>query len=137
MSNTKKIVPAIVEFVDIAGLVKGASEGAGLGNKFLQHIRDTDAILEVVRIFEDDKQIHVENRIDPLLDIQIINLELILADLATVNKRLETIEKDVKKGDKLAIKFKDAILKIKEYIENDRLSNRLLVEGKLDEEEIK
>ncbi len=137
MSNTKKIVPAIVEFVDIAGLVKGASEGAGLGNKFLQHIRDTDAILEVVRIFEDDKQIHVENRIDPLLDIQIINLELILADIATVNKRLEGVERDVKKGDKVAIKFKEALLKIKNYLENDKLANRLIAENKLDEEELK
>lgn len=137
MSNTKKIVPAIVEFVDIAGLVKGASEGAGLGNKFLQHIRETDAILEVVRIFEDDKQIHVENRIDPLLDIQIINLELILADLATLNKRLENIEREVKKGDKVAIKYKGAMLKIKEYLESDRLANRALVEKKLDEEEEK
>ncbi|MEI6353074.1 MAG: redox-regulated ATPase YchF [Candidatus Nomurabacteria bacterium] len=137
MSNTRKIVPAIVEFVDIAGLVKGASEGAGLGNKFLQHIRDTDAILEVVRIFEDEKQIHVENRIDPYLDIQIINMELILADLATVNKRLETIEKDVKKGDKVAVKFKGAMLKIKEYLEADKLANRLIAENKFDEEELK
>jgi GTP-binding protein YchF len=137
MSNSKKTVPAIVEFVDIAGLVKGASEGAGLGNKFLQHIRDTDAILEVVRIFEDDKQIHVENRIDPLLDIQIINLELILADQATINKRLETIEKDVKKGDKVAIKFKEAMLKVKSYLDEDKLANRLLVDKRLDEEEIK
>ena len=137
MSNSKKTVPAIVEFVDIAGLVKGASEGAGLGNKFLQHIRDTDAILEVVRIFEDDKQIHVENRIDPLLDIQIINLELILADQATLNKRLETIEKDVKKGDKVALKFKEAMLKVKTYLDEDKLANRLLIDKKLDEEEIK
>ena len=137
MSNSKKTVPAIVEFVDIAGLVKGASEGAGLGNKFLQHIRDTDAILEVVRIFEDDKQIHVENRIDPLLDIQIINLELGLADLATVNKRLETIEKDVKKGDKVAIKFKEAMMKVKACLEEDKLANRLLADKKLDEEEMK
>lgn len=137
MSNSKKTIPAVVEFVDIAGLVKGASEGAGLGNKFLQHIRDTDAILELVRIFEDDKQIHVENRIDPLLDIQIINLELILADLATINKRLENIERDVKKGDKEAIKFKGAMLKIKSYLEEDKLANRVLAEKLLDEEEVK
>lgn len=137
MSKSKKTIPAVVEFVDIAGLVKGASEGAGLGNKFLQHIRDTDAILEVVRIFEDDKQIHVENRIDPLLDIQIINLELILADLATINKRLENIERDVKKGDKIAIKFKEAMNKVKNVLEKDKLSNILLKEGKLDEEELK
>ncbi|MEN9338558.1 MAG: hypothetical protein RI945_283 [Candidatus Parcubacteria bacterium] len=137
MSNSKKTVPAIVEFVDIAGLVKGASEGAGLGNKFLQHIRDTDAILEVVRIFEDDKIIHTQNKIDPYLDIQIINLELGLADLATINKRLETIEKDVKKGDKVAIKFKGAMLKIKEYLEADKLGSRVLEDKKLDEEEKK
>lgn len=137
MSSSKKTIPAIVEFVDIAGLVKGASEGAGLGNKFLQHIRETDAILEVVRIFEDDKQIHVENRIDPLLDIEIINLELISADLSTINKRLENIEKEVKKGDKIAIKFKEAMLKIKEYLEKDKLANRILVDKKLDEEELK
>lgn len=137
MSKSQKTIPAVVEFVDIAGLVKGASEGAGLGNKFLQHIRDTDAILEVVRIFEDDKQVHVENRIDPLLDIQIINLELILADLATVNKRLESIEREVKKGDKEALKFKNAILKIKSYLEEDKLANRLLVEKAFDEEELK
>lgn len=139
MSNSKKTIPAIVEFVDIAGLVKGASEGAGLGNKFLQHIRDTDAILEVVRIFEDDKQIHVENRIDPYLDIQIINLELGLADLATVKKRLETIEKDVKKGDKMAIKFKSLLEKLKNILENDKLARTILNEEEIskDEEAIK
>lgn len=135
MSNTKKIVPAIVEFVDIAGLVKGASEGAGLGNKFLQHIRDTDAILEVVRIFEDDKQIHVENRIDPLLDIEIINLELILADLSTVNKRLETIEKDVKKGDKVAVKFKGLLEKLKSLLENEKLARFILNEEDINKDE--
>ena len=137
MHNSKKTIPAIVSFVDIAGLVKGASEGAGLGNKFLQHIRDTDAILEVVRIFIDDKQIHVENRIDPLLDIEIINLELIEADKNTINKRLESLEKDVKKGDKIAIKFKEAILKIKNYLDQEKLANLLLKENKFDEEEIK
>jgi GTP-binding protein YchF len=80
-SQTKRTVPAIVEFVDIAGLVKGASEGEGLGNKFLANIRETDAIGEVVRIFEDSDIIHVDGKIDPLHDIEIINLELILADL--------------------------------------------------------
>jgi len=135
MSVSKKTIPAIVEFVDIAGLVKGASEGAGLGNKFLQHIRDTDAILEVVRIFEDDKQIHVENRIDPYLDIQIINLELILADLSTVTKRLETIEKDVKKGDKIAIKFKLVLEKVKNLLEAEKLSRLILNEEDINKDE--
>ncbi len=76
MSKSKKVVPAVVEFVDIAGLVKGASEGAGLGNKFLSHIREVDAIIEVVRIFEDKDIIHVHNKVDPLFDIEIINMEL-------------------------------------------------------------
>lgn len=135
MSNSKKTIPAIVEFVDIAGLVKGASEGAGLGNKFLQHIRDTDAILEVVRIFEDDKQIHVENRIDPLSDIEIINMELILADLSTVNKRLETVEKDVKKGDKSAIKFKAILEKLKNILENEKLARNILSDTEINKDE--
>jgi ribosome-binding ATPase len=81
MSKSKKIVPAVVEFVDIAGLVKGANEGAGLGNKFLSHIREVDAIIEVVRIFEDANTIHVHNKIDPLFDIEIINMELGLAGI--------------------------------------------------------
>lgn len=76
MSRSKKTVPAVVEFVDIAGLVKGASEGAGLGNKFLSHIREVDAIIEVVRIFEDDNTIHVHGKVDPLFDIEVINFEL-------------------------------------------------------------
>jgi GTP-binding protein YchF len=87
-SNSAKTLPAVIEFVDIAGLVKGASEGQGLGNKFLANIRETDAILEVVRIFEDADVIHVEGGIDPIRDIGVINLELILSDLETVNKRL-------------------------------------------------
>src|SRR3954466_14169389 len=88
MSKSAKTVPAVVEFVDIAGLVKGASEGEGLGNKFLTNIRETDAIAEVVRIFEDDNIIHVEGKINPLTDIEVINLELILADMQTVTKRI-------------------------------------------------
>ena len=91
-SKSKKTVPAIVEFVDIAGLVKGASEGEGLGNKFLAHIREVSAIGQMVRIFEDGEIIHVNNVIDPLADIITINLELILADIATVTKRLESLE---------------------------------------------
>lgn len=126
INNSKKTIPAIIEFVDIAGLVKGANEGAGLGNKFLQHIRDTDAILQVVRIFEDEKQIHVENKIDPLNDIQIINLELILSDLSIINKRLETIEKDIKKGDKLAIKFKSLLQKLQNILMEEKLANNIL-----------
>jgi ribosome-binding ATPase YchF (GTP1/OBG family) len=81
MAKSKKTIPAVVEFVDIAGLVKGASEGAGLGNKFLSHIRETDAIIEVVRIFEDANMIHVHEKIDPLFDIEVINMELELANI--------------------------------------------------------
>ncbi|MDE2038110.1 MAG: redox-regulated ATPase YchF [Patescibacteria group bacterium] len=102
-SKSAKTVPAAIEFTDIAGLVKGASEGQGLGNQFLSNIRETDAIAEVVRIFEDPDIIHVDGRIDPLKDIEVINLELILADLATVGKRLANLGKELKAGKKEAV----------------------------------
>ena len=98
MYNTQKITPAQIEFVDIAGLVKGASEGAGLGNKFLSHIKEVDAILHVVRCFKNDKIIHVEGSVDPIRDIETINLELILADIDTVTKRIDKIRKVVHGG---------------------------------------
>jgi GTP-binding protein YchF len=97
-SKTKRTIPAVVEFVDIAGLVKGASTGEGLGNKFLSHIRETDAIAQVVRIFEDDKQIHVHGGVDPLFDIEVINMELIQADIETAKKRIESVSRDSKRG---------------------------------------
>jgi hypothetical protein len=103
MVNPGRIVPATVEFVDIAGLVKGASKGEGLGNKFLAHIREVDALIHVVRCFEDTNVIHVEGLIDPQRDIEIIQLELILADLESVEKRLEKSVKLLKSGDKKAI----------------------------------
>lgn len=96
--NTNKIIPAQIEFVDIAGLVKGASEGAGLGNKFLSHIKEVDAIVHVVRCFQNDKIIHVEGSVDPMRDIETINLELILADIDTATKRLDKIKKVVHGG---------------------------------------
>ena len=99
-SLSAKTIPAAVEFVDIAGLIKGASEGEGLGNQFLSHIRETDAIAEVVRIFEDDNVIHVDGKIDPMKDIEVINLELVLADLATAVKRKNSIGKEAKAGKK-------------------------------------
>ena len=102
-SKSAKTIPAVVEFVDIAGLVKGASMGEGLGNKFLQNIREVDAIAEVVRIFEDKDIIHVHNKIDPLSDIEVINLELILADLQTVEKRRAGLQKDIKSHKKEAV----------------------------------
>lgn len=99
--NTQKIVPATVTFVDIAGLVAGASQGEGLGNQFLAHIRSTNAICQVVRAFQDDNVVHVDNNIDPLHDIEIINTELVLADLQTVEKRLPKTEKEAKANPKL------------------------------------
>ena len=100
IANSKKIIPAPLTFFDIAGLVKGASKGEGLGNKFLSHIREVDAIIHVVRCFEDDNITHVNNKIDPVDDIETINTELILADLEMVEKLIGNLEKLQKKGDK-------------------------------------
>ena len=125
ISNSKKIIPAIVEFVDIAGLVKGASEGQGLGNQFLSHIRETDAIAEVVRIYENADLIHVEGSVNPLRDIEIINMELILADMQTVEKRIQTIGRDVKRGDKDAIKLQGLLEQLKKHFESEKLANQL------------
>lgn len=133
ISGSKKLIPAIVEFVDIAGLVKGASEGLGLGNQFLTHIRETDAIAEVVRIYENSDLIHVEGTIDPLRDIEIINMELILADMQTVEKRSQTIGRDVKRGDKEAIKLAGLLETLKTTLEAEKLANSL----QFDEDETK
>ncbi len=129
-SKSAKKIPAVVEFTDIAGLVKGASEGEGLGNQFLSHIREVDAIAQVVRIFEDKEIIHVNNKVDPLSDIETINLELILADLQTVNKRLGTLDKDVKRGDKEAVILQGALQKIKEALEAEKLASTLVFDEK-------
>jgi len=115
-----KVIPAIVEFVDIAGLVKGASQGEGLGNKFLAHIREVDAILEVVRVFEKQDIAHVNETIDPERDIEILETELILADLETVNKRLEKLEKQLKTQDKKIIKEYQLVQKIKTGLEQGK-----------------
>ncbi len=112
MSNTQKIVPAIVEFVDIAGLVKGASQGEGLGNQFLTHIREVDAIAQVVRMFDDDEVHHVAGEIDPRQDIEIINMELVLADMQSAEKRLDRVERDSKGGDKEFVAERDVLRKI-------------------------
>lgn len=112
MSQSEKVVPAAVEFVDIAGLVKGASQGEGLGNKFLQHIREVDAIAEVVRMFDDEDVHHVEGQVEPLHDIEVIDTELVLADLETAQKRLERVERDSKGGDKELILERDVLRKL-------------------------
>ncbi len=120
MYNTKKITPAQIEFVDIAGLVKGASQGEGLGNKFLSHIREVDALIHVVRCFEDSNITHVEGSISPLRDIEIINLELILADLESVVKKMDKTAKMAKQGDKQAKQEMELLTKIKEVLENEK-----------------
>ena len=102
MYHPKKVTPTTIEFVDIAGLVKGASRGEGLGNKFLSHIREVDAIVHVVRCFDDDNIIHVDGSVDPARDIETINLELIFADMETVQKRKEKADKSFRGGDKKA-----------------------------------
>ena len=112
VSKSAKKVPAIVEFVDIAGLVKGASEGEGLGNQFLSHIREVDAILEVVRIFDDEDIHHVAGSIEPRYDVEIIDLELIAADRESAEKRLDRLERDAKGGDKEAVAERDVLRKI-------------------------
>ncbi|HLZ52848.1 MAG TPA: redox-regulated ATPase YchF, partial [Verrucomicrobiae bacterium] len=109
IAKTTVIIPAAIEFVDIAGLVKGASAGEGLGNKFLNHIREVDAIVQVVRCFEDTDIHHVAGSIDPVRDIEIINTELAIADLENVKKRRDKLAKDVKRGDKAAV-VEDAVL---------------------------
>lgn len=117
MYNPQKTTHAVIEFVDIAGLVKGASKGEGLGNKFLSHIRETDSICEVVRCFEDSNVVHVDGRVDPIRDIETINLELIFADIETVNKRLDKAKKYLK-ADKKYQQEIDLLEKIKENLEN-------------------
>ncbi|MEI6627497.1 MAG: redox-regulated ATPase YchF [bacterium] len=113
MAHSARTIPTIINFVDIAGLVKGASEGQGLGNKFLSHIRETDAIVQVLRHFSDKNIIHVENRVDPEADKDIINLELILADMQTLEKRMSTNEKMVRAKDKDAVKLQGIYEKLK------------------------
>lgn len=128
-SKSKKTIPAAVEFVDIAGLVKGASVGEGLGNKFLSHIREVDAIAQVVRNFKDDKITHVEGKIEPLSDIEIINLELVMADLETVNKRLSNIEREAKTGSASRLKEvifeKEILLKLKANLEQGKAARQI------------
>jgi ribosome-binding ATPase len=116
----KRTVPTTFEFTDIAGIVKGASKGEGLGNKFLSHIRQVDAICHVVRCFADENITHVAGKVDPIADIETINLELILADMETVDKRLEKVSKMAKQKDKDAMFEHEVLLKLKEAFENEK-----------------
>jgi len=118
--KTEKIVPATVEFLDIAGLVRGASKGEGLGNQFLANIRETDTVVQVVRCFEDENIVHVEGKVDPLRDIETIQIELALADLATVERRREKAQKNLKSGDKVARQELDVLDKIQPALEAGR-----------------
>ena len=120
ISQSKKIVPTAIEFVDIAGLVSGAHKGEGLGNKFLSHIREVDAIIEVVRAFQNSDIIHVAGKVSPADDIATINLELIMADLQTVDKRLSRVASDAKSGDKKLILEKQVLEKIKQALEQEQ-----------------
>jgi GTP-binding protein YchF len=118
--HPKKIVPTTFEFTDIAGIVKGASKGEGLGNKFLSHIRQVDAICHVVRCFTDENITHVAGKVDPIADIETINLELILADLETVDKRIGKVEKIAKQKDKAAMAEFEVLSKLKEAFEAEK-----------------
>ena len=134
MYEPNKLIPTAYEFTDIAGLVKGASKGEGLGNKFLSHIREVDAIVEVVRCFDDGKIIHVEGNTDPIRDIETINLELVIADLDIVNNRLERVAKKAR-----TTKDKDDLLEVEvlEKCKQALLENKALRQIGLDEEEKK
>lgn len=122
LSDSKKVVPAVVEFYDIAGLVKGAAQGEGLGNQFLTHIRDTQATVVVLRVFKNPEIIHVEGAPDPLRDLEIINSELALKDLDTIEKRLKKLEGEARTGDKAAIKNLETINKVKTVLNKGRLA---------------
>ncbi len=125
MYHPKKVTPATIEFVDIAGLVKGASHGEGLGNKFLSHIREVDAIVHVVRCFDDDNIIHVDGNVDPTRDIETINLELIFADMETVQKRKEKAEKSYRGGDKAAAAETELAMKLYNHLESGKPARTL------------
>ena len=123
--NPQKITNAIVEFVDIAGLVKGASRGEGLGNKFLSHIREVDSILQVVRCFENDNIVHVDGSVDPIRDIETINLELIFADLETIDKRLERAKKLLKADKKYEFEI-ETLEKVKEVLDSGKCARTII-----------
>ncbi|HEX6572950.1 MAG TPA: redox-regulated ATPase YchF [Steroidobacteraceae bacterium] len=125
IAKPEKVLPTTVEFVDIAGLVAGASKGEGLGNKFLAHIRETDAIAHVVRCFVNDDVVHVAGRIDPLADIEVINTELALADLETVERGLQRAEKASKAGDKDAIRLRELLRRMRDHLDSGKPARTL------------
>ncbi|MCZ6566616.1 MAG: redox-regulated ATPase YchF [Gammaproteobacteria bacterium] len=122
IATSKELIPTTIEFVDIAGLVAGASKGEGLGNQFLAHIRETDAIAHVVRCFDDENIIHVDGKVDPLSDIETINTELILADLEAVEKAINRVERLTKSGNKEALAQLEVYKKLKDHLENEEVA---------------
>ncbi len=129
IAKSEKIIPTTVEFVDIAGLVAGASKGEGLGNKFLAHIRETDAIAHVVRCFVNDDIVHVAGRIDPIADIEVINTELALADLETVERGLQRAEKASKAGDKDAIRLREILKGMRDHLDSGKPARTYTVDA--------
>lgn len=125
MYNSQKKIPALIEFYDIAGLVKGASKGEGLGNKFLSHIREVEAIIHVVRCFEDTNVVHVEGSVDPLRDIETINFELIFSDMDTIERRMDKNKKSARSGDKKAIEESALMERIYNHLESGKLVRTL------------
>ena len=126
--NAEKVTPAIIEFVDIAGLVKGASKGEGLGNKFLSHIREVDAIVHVVRCFEDTNIVHVEGSVDPVRDIETINLELIFSDIEILDRRIQKTEKAAK-ADKGLLKELEILEKLKKELEDGKCARNISLDS--------
>jgi ribosome-binding ATPase len=116
LAQSQKVVPTAIEFVDIAGLVAGASKGEGLGNQFLAHIREVDAICNVVRCFEDDDVVHVAGKVDPARDIEVVTTELVLKDLETVEKRLERAQRSAKSGDKDLVRERDQVEALRDHL---------------------
>lgn len=131
--KTNNVIPTAIEFVDIAGLVKGASKGEGLGNQFLHNIREVDAIIQVVRCFDDENTVHVSGKINPIDDVETINTELALADMASIEKQKARILKQVKAGDKAAVLENSLLERVEKLLENASFVN---VDKEFDEEEI-
>ena len=137
ITSSAEKIPATIEFVDIAGLVKGASKGEGLGNQFLSHIREVDAIIHLVRCFDDDDISHVNGKIDPLFDIEIIETELILADLESIEKRMPKLEKSAKRAEKGAAEQLQLLNKIKEYLSEGIPARNAINNGDATDKELK
>lgn len=136
VAKVSKLIPATFEFIDIAGLVKGASQGEGLGNKFLSHVREVDALVHVVRCFEDPDIAHVSGDVDPVRDIDTVVLELVMADLETIRKRLEKISRDVKRGDKHALIEASLLEKFRVHLETGKPANTLALPFAPDEKAV-